>query len=393
MLHVSKPAGSLLSNFTTWIQCAGLSFRTQLQRCYLFFVWNAIVFYEIVTGKRDKWIGIRNFPVVYEKGGLIVLNKHPDLLINHENPWLYCLTLQMQLFFNRPCFANWKLNNMFHFVNRLDYATSGLICIASDRLTAGIVSNLLCFSVANAKRLHIRTLTDLFQFTQVGKAFNKKMVGRHYLAVVWGHVGTRKFPEESAHVTTIRPNVYHVQMTLGGLVHKWPCGKQQKLVTHASYKGCENPRESSTYIVVLEHGQLYNQPASRLLLIPTTGRRHQLRVHCAMGLGHPITGDLIYTSLPFDQARSTNVKRDDTSPLNHKLERMALHAFHLNIVLRSGRPAAQVHDHRRADGNSFRDSRVLELYTQEPKFFSAPTAWRSDQTFYEMDNWRNVYIP
>ncbi|KAF5395848.1 RNA pseudouridylate synthase domain-containing protein 1 [Paragonimus heterotremus] len=365
MLHVSEPAGSLLLHLITWIQCVGVFFRTHLQRCYLFFVWNAILSYEIVTGKRDKWIGIRNFHVIYEKDGLIVLNKHPDLLINHENPWLYCLTLQMQLFFNRPCFANWKLNNMFHFVNRLDYATSGLICIASDRLTAGIV----------------------------GKAFNKKMVGRHYLAVVWGHVGAHKFPEESAHVTTIRPNVYHVQMTLGGMVHKWPCGKQQKLVTYANYTNCENPRKSSTYAIVLEHGQLYNQPASRLLLIPNTGRRHQLRVHCAMGLGHPITGDLIYTSLPFDQAQSTSVKRDDTSPLNHKLERMALHAFHLNIVLRSGRPAAQVHCHRRTDGNSSRDSCVLELYTEEPKFFSVPTAWRSDQTFYELDSWRNIYSP
>jgi tRNA pseudouridine32 synthase/23S rRNA pseudouridine746 synthase len=32
----------------------------------------------------------------------------------------------------------------------------------------------------------------------------------------------------------------------------------------------------------------------RLLLMPLTGRTHQLRVHCAQGLGHPIIGDALY---------------------------------------------------------------------------------------------------
>lgn len=33
---------------------------------------------------------------------------------------------------------------------------------------------------------------------------------------------------------------------------------------------------------------------TRLRLIPHTGRTHQLRVHCAYGLGHPILGDALY---------------------------------------------------------------------------------------------------
>lgn len=41
---------------------------------------------------------------------------------------------------------------------------------------------------------------------------------------------------------------------------------------------------------------LYGQKVTRLRLIPKTGRTHQLRVHCASGLGHPILGDALYGS-------------------------------------------------------------------------------------------------
>ena len=38
---------------------------------------------------------------------------------------------------------------------------------------------------------------------------------------------------------------------------------------------------------------------SRLLLLPLTGRTHQLRVHC-MALGHPIVGDRLYSQAGHD---------------------------------------------------------------------------------------------
>ena len=37
---------------------------------------------------------------------------------------------------------------------------------------------------------------------------------------------------------------------------------------------------------------------TRLRLIPETGRTHQLRVHCAQGLGVPILGDALYGKAP-----------------------------------------------------------------------------------------------
>ncbi len=36
----------------------------------------------------------------------------------------------------------------------------------------------------------------------------------------------------------------------------------------------------------------------RLALVPVTGRTHQLRVHCAQGLGHVIVGDELYGAAP-----------------------------------------------------------------------------------------------
>jgi len=58
---------------------------------------------------------------------------------------------------------------------------------------------------------------------------------------------------------------------------------------------CLKEREASTRLVVLQRGRYSGQPATKLLLYPTTGRRHQLRVHCHH-LGHTIVGDYTYSS-------------------------------------------------------------------------------------------------
>ena len=42
----------------------------------------------------------------------------------------------------------------------------------------------------------------------------------------------------------------------------------------------------------------YGRKVTRLRLVPRTGRTHQLRVHCASGLNHPILGDALYGQTP-----------------------------------------------------------------------------------------------
>jgi 23S rRNA-/tRNA-specific pseudouridylate synthase len=72
-------------------------------------------------------------------------------------------------------------------------------------------------------------------------------------------------------------------------------------------------RTAKTHLVVLEKGVCYGYPATKVLLRPITGRRHQLRIHCHV-LGHTIVGDYTYSN------------RKDVFPY-----RMFLHAFRLKM--------------------------------------------------------------
>lgn len=70
-------------------------------------------------------------------------------------------------------------------------------------------------------------------------------------------------------------------------------------------------REATTNVVVLERGICYGYPATKILMRPVSGRRHQLRVHLSH-VGHTIVGDFTYSN------------RRDLNPY-----RMFLHAYKL----------------------------------------------------------------
>lgn len=76
-------------------------------------------------------------------------------------------------------------------------------------------------------------------------------------------------------------------------------------------RSCVSPKTACTILLVLKLGYFDNYPATKVLLRPITGRRHQLRVHCSH-LGHTIIGDYTYSN------------RKDTSP-----DRMYLHSLRL----------------------------------------------------------------
>lgn len=58
----------------------------------------------------------------------------------------------------------------------------------------------------------------------------------------------------------------------------------------------ENGKTAVTEWIRLSIENRFGQKTTRLKLIPRTGRTHQLRVHCAYGLGCPIIGDSLYNS-------------------------------------------------------------------------------------------------
>lgn len=84
-------------------------------------------------------------------------------------------------------------------------------------------------------------------------------------------------------------NVYGVVKEDGGVIDV-PLSKQSELKKHWWMKADKNGKiTAKTEFKVLSRHKNHTE----LLLIPHTGRTHQLRVHCAY-LGHPIIGDYIY---------------------------------------------------------------------------------------------------
>ena len=60
----------------------------------------------------------------------------------------------------------------------------------------------------------------------------------------------------------------------------------------------ENGKKACTQWQKLCIENRFGRKTTRLRLIPQTGRTHQLRVHCAEGLGTPILGDALYGKAP-----------------------------------------------------------------------------------------------
>ncbi|XP_006820580.1 RNA pseudouridylate synthase domain-containing protein 1-like [Saccoglossus kowalevskii] len=80
-------------------------------------------------------------------------------------------------------------------------------------------------------------------------------------------------------------------------------------------KNYDGIKPAKTEMQVVERGYYDDEPATKVLLTPHTGRRHQLRVHCSH-IGHTIVGDYTYSL------------RKDTKPY-----RMMLHAYRLVIPI------------------------------------------------------------
>lgn len=136
------------------------------------------------------------------------------------------------------------------FVQRLDYATSGVLLIALSRIAAGVAA------------------------TQ----FEQREVRKEYVALVHGHVDR---PSDGGLIVIDAPiadglprGSYHMEIGSEG----------------------NNGRPSRTVCTPMQHGQYFGAPVTKVRLQPESGRRHQLRVHLAHR-GWPIVGDATYASL------------------------------------------------------------------------------------------------
>ncbi|MBF9022011.1 RluA family pseudouridine synthase [Rhodobacterales bacterium FZCC0069] len=169
--------------------------------------------------------------LIHEDHELLVVNKPAGLLsVPGKGDHLKdCLITRLQAAFPEALL-----------VHRLDMDTSGVIV----------------FARTPAAQRHL------------GLQFEKRMMKKSYLALVWGQVDGKEGVIDMP------------------LIVDWPNRPLQK-VCH------ETGRAAVTEWKVLRH----DETSTRMRLFPQTGRSHQLRVHMRE-LGHPILGDPFYATGP-----------------------------------------------------------------------------------------------
>ncbi|KAK8727500.1 hypothetical protein OTU49_009586 [Cherax quadricarinatus] len=209
---------------------------------------------------------ITDIEIVHQSCHYIVVNKRYDVLINSDSS-VDEVTVQTQLRQLFPHLASQKLGHEFRFAHRLDFSTSGLLCVALHRSAAAAVA----------------------------KCFVHKRVDKYYLALVRGHVSKEMLDIYLPIGNDTREEWYGIKMATPLRRYAGHC------------------KTAHTRLLVLQKGLYDGYPATKLLLKPITGRRHQLRVHLSES-GHTIVGDFTYSN------------RRDILPY-----RMFLHAYRLIV--------------------------------------------------------------
>ena len=162
-------------------------------------------------------------------------------------------------------------------VHRLDFGTSGLMVVARNKA----INAALC------------------------QQFSQRSVEKVYSALLCGHVENDE-----------------------GVIDA-PIAKDPALFPLMSICAITGKPARSRYQVVERFYQGVGLPLTRVILIPETGRTHQLRIHCQQ-LGHPILGCDLYGGL--------DVPGAEDAP------RLMLHACELNFIHPvSGEPVSARH--------------------------------------------------
>ena len=180
--------------------------------------------------------------------------------------------------------------------HQLDLATSGVMVYALDSSSAHAVSSLFA-----SRRTH-----------------------KFYLAMVHGHVGSldgRDFHVRDEPLASLATPEF--KETVATPPNP---GRSAVTIVHVLERGFMRTSDADAADV-----EAHKFPVSLLLLMPQSGRRHQLRLHMRYwgpGQGHGIVGDLAYAS-------------SDTMHLDRDAARMMLHAWKLQLPLETPMSSAK----------------------------------------------------
>lgn len=221
--------------------------------------------FSIVLRFNKKKKDQETFTSLYQSSNFLIVNKKHDVLLNSNDKSKNTVTSQLKILYADVLAPE---ITEFFFAHRLDFATSGILCIPLNRKA-------------------FQELWDNLEQQKSSKFY--------FLAVVSGHV------ESETEIIDINIG----EDTRYKDTSKKMCSSREKMF-------CKNARRSVTKFLVLEKGYYNDRPVTKLLLLPlTANRRHQLRIHC-LEIGHPIVGDYTY---------NTSTKSDMRPP------RLFLHAF------------------------------------------------------------------
>ncbi|XP_030840125.1 RNA pseudouridylate synthase domain-containing protein 1-like [Strongylocentrotus purpuratus] len=236
-----------------------------LNKVQVFLRWKYAHFWRVNMGMNSP-ASIDDIKILYKSENFVAVDKHYDVKINSDDP-KDTITVATQLAHLHPELVDSSLPHSFRFIHRLDYSTSGALCLALNKKAA-----------ANA-----------------GKMFKDRRVTKRYLALVRGHVTEDTMMIEKAIYPNPEEDLSHMMKVDDG-----ECPTGTRLLS------------ALTRLEVLQRGEYDSEPATKLLLQLHTGRRHQLRIHC-QSIGHPIVGDYTYSM------------RKDVSPYRMMLLAHTLH--------------------------------------------------------------------
>lgn len=184
-------------------------------------------------------------------------------------------------------------------VHRLDYATSGVVLMALQKVSAAIAA----------------------------EQFERRTVRKSYTALLHGHLRPSSCDDHARAQVDDTGRIRWTWSIADGEGFAMVVGTQ------------ENPgRPCVTSVQVVAYGTYHGKPVTKVRLFPETGRRHQLRIHAAAA-GVPIVGDATYIE---DEGMTYF---DDSSFV---VPRMMLHAQRLALLLPPA--SAIVHGKKSARG-------------------------------------------
>lgn len=209
---------------------------------------------NISTANIDININNTDISVLHEDEHLLIVNKPADLLtVPGRGPDKQdCLINRI---IHHPNNQHWKNARIIH---RLDMATSGIVVIALNKPAQ----------------------------TSMSILFAERKVSKAYTAVVDGQLTTEQ---------TIKLP----------LICDWDNRPKQKV-------DYEHGKYAKTTVIPIDYDKTNN--SSRVILVPLTGRSHQLRVHM-LAIGHPMLGDYFYSP----------------DAINNKSHRLLLHAHQITF--------------------------------------------------------------